>query len=381
MKTDALCQDLVCDHSYAERPRYYARQLITDEIMRLEQRYFIDRMRRHNRLMHGWGVVCGAQVCPNPVSKTGASGNRPWEVVVHPGYILGPYGDEIIIDCERTIDLRTSGVSGVTGEPCVDVVDPWCSEIIAPRDPSAPLFIAVRYKECQTRPVRVQPVGCGCDDAQCENSRLRDGYEIAILPYCPEPHVANPIELKLPNPLQDLRVRLEGPLTVCPPCPAEPWVGLARVAVDEDGVITEIDNCECRRMVVSTANLSLRCVLSPVKVTAIEPAEAFVGETTPIALVGENFKPGLRLYMGPGITFDLRDPRINTAGTRYENISVIIDSTTQPGPRSLTVVTADCETATFPDVFTVALTLNVDAKKADATEASTPPPTRKGRRK
>jgi hypothetical protein len=371
MKTDAVCQDLVCDHSYAERPRYYARQLITDEIMRLEQRYFIDRMRRHNRMMHGWGVVCGANVCPNPVSRTTDSGYRPWEVLVQPGYILGPYGDEIIIDCERIVDLRTSGVSGVTGDPCVELVDPWCSDVFMPRDPTAPLFIAVKYKECQTRPVRVQPVGCGCDDTQCENSRLRDGYEIAILPYCPEPHVANPVEVKLPVPDQDLRIRFEGPLAVCPQCPAEPWVALARVTVDEDGAITEIDNCECRRIVVSPANLSIRCVPAVPKVTEIDPKEAKAGEKNiPMTLIGENFKPGLRLYMGSGITFDLTNAKPNADGKKYENIIANIDANADPGTRNLTVITPDCATGTFRDLFTVILNTTL---KADAKAGETPP--------
>ena len=368
MKTDAVCQDLVCDHSYAERPRYYARQLITDEIMRLEQRYFIDRMRRHNRMMHGWGVVCGANVCPNPVSRTTDSGYKPWEVVVQPGFILGPHGDEIIIDCERVVDLRTSGVSGVTGDPCIEVVDPWCSDIFMPRDPTAPLFIAVKYKECQTRPVRLQPAGCGCDDAQCENSRLRDGYEIAILPYCPEPPVVNPVETKLPIPDQDLRIRVEGPLAVCPQCPSEPWVALARVTVDEDGAITEIDNCECRRIVVSTANLSIRCVPSLPKVTGIEPKEAKAGEqVNPMTLIGENFKDDLRLYMGSGITFDLRNAKPSSDRRKYENIIANIGANADPGTRNLTVITPDCATGTFRDVFTVILNTTGTGSKAEGT--------------
>src|SRR5579885_1844774 len=83
--------------------------------------------------MHGWGVVCGAKVCPVPVANgaasdpTGASAAssfQPWLVTVSPGYILGPYGDEIIIDCCRTVDLRTAGITGVTGEPCVQAPDP-----------------------------------------------------------------------------------------------------------------------------------------------------------------------------------------------------------------------------------------------------------------
>ena len=58
-------QGLLCDGGLLERPRYFPRQLISDVELTLEQQYFRDRLRRHNRLLHGWGVVCGALVCPS----------------------------------------------------------------------------------------------------------------------------------------------------------------------------------------------------------------------------------------------------------------------------------------------------------------------------
>src|SRR5260370_36850298 len=101
---------ILCDSSIAELPRYYPRQLITPDDLTLEQNYFRDRMRRHNRLLHGWGVVCGALVCP-VTSKDSNSviTVAPWQVQVQKGYILGPYGDEIILDCPRTVQLRGRG--------------------------------------------------------------------------------------------------------------------------------------------------------------------------------------------------------------------------------------------------------------------------------
>ena len=69
MKTNTNCCSASaspCDTSIAELPRYYPRQLITPDDLTLEQNYFRDRLRRHNRLLHGWGVVCGALVCPEP---------------------------------------------------------------------------------------------------------------------------------------------------------------------------------------------------------------------------------------------------------------------------------------------------------------------------
>ncbi len=245
MKTETVCREMPCCPSTGEWPRYYARQLITSDDLTLEQEYFRSKVRLHNRMLHGWGVVCGALVCLVPGKK--GEGYEPWQVIVKPGYALDPCGNEINIDCARTFDVRTRGVTGVTGEPCVEATDPWCSEVFEDR-PDDKLYVAIRYKQFATRPVRVQPLGCGCDDTRCENSRWRDGYEISILNYCPDSHVRPP----------DLKDLGRGPIPNCPDCPEDPWVVLALVTVAADGVI-EIDNCKCRRLVLSFKDFWWAC--------------------------------------------------------------------------------------------------------------------------
>ncbi len=237
-----------CGQVALELPRYYPRQLLTPVELTLEQQYFRDRLRRHNRLFHGWGVVCGAAVCAVPDQTSQKS--QPWMVRVQPGYVLGPYGDEILLDHEQVVDLRTVGV---TADGCGDPVDPWCSDVLVKRD-SGPLYVAVRYVEVLTRPVRVQPVGCGCDDTQCESSRLRDSYEIGILTACPQSHQSPP---------QSLDELFKGVLPGCPPCPAEPWVVLAKVDLDTDGNIKGTDNRSCRRMVGSFGAFWWQCTGDP----------------------------------------------------------------------------------------------------------------------
>jgi len=249
MKIETMCREATCGPSIGERPRYYARQLITSDDLTLEQDYFRNRLRLHNRMLHGWGVVCGAQVCLLPKNNGNEKRFEPWMVVVKPGYALDPCGNEINIDCTRTIDLRQrGGVSGVTGEPCVEAVDPWCVEVFE-EQPGDDLYVAVRYKQYATRPVRVQPTGCGCDDTRCENSRWRDGYEIKILDYCPDTHTDRP----------DFETLGHGPNPECPPCqPDDAWVVLAKVNVAEDGAV-QIDNCQCRRLVLSLQNFWWEC--------------------------------------------------------------------------------------------------------------------------
>ncbi|WP_280412771.1 hypothetical protein [Nocardia asiatica] len=213
-----------------ERPRYFPRQLMTPDDLTLEAEYFRNRLRRHNIYLHGWGVVCGALVCP--VRTNGDSNPTPWVVQVQPGYILGPFGDEIVIERACEVSLRV-GTTGHTDE----FSDPWCTETYA-ENPEGPRYIAVRYREIPTRPVRAQPAGCGCDETQCEYSRYRDGYEIGILDACPDSHTERPAAAGDNNP-------------TCPTIPDSPWVVLAKVNLTSDGTITTIENCTCRRIVSS----------------------------------------------------------------------------------------------------------------------------------
>ena len=173
-------------------------------------------------------------------------------MIIQRGYILGPYGDEIVIERDICFDLRTRCLTATSGDACDDIVDPLCPD--QPRDPrkkGKPYYIAVRYKELPSRPVRVQPVGCGCDDVHCEYSRWRDGYEICVIDECPPSHTGKP-------PSFDDLIKPHG-IPNCPDCPTDPWVVLARVDADDKGTVTAIDNCSCRRMVVSFAPYWLRC--------------------------------------------------------------------------------------------------------------------------
>ncbi len=247
MTSTPLCDTTGGGPSLLERPRFFPRQLVTPDDLTLSQDYLRDKLRRMTRFLHGWGVVCGARaIFPSPV--------KPWCVLIEPGYILGPFGDEILLDREICFDLRTRCLTGIVGDACSSeqtVMDCTCSGSSPTKKAVAgDRFIAVRYKEIPSRPVRVQPAACGCDDTQCEYSRFRDGYEICVLDRC---------NLAGQDPPDLSRLTTPQGIPDCPPCPSDPWVVLAQVTVDEAGVVTKIDNCSCRRMVLTTAALWWRC--------------------------------------------------------------------------------------------------------------------------
>jgi hypothetical protein len=233
-----------------ERTRFFQRQLITPDDLNQNQTYFREKMRRHNRMLHGWGVVCGVRV---------RQGTGDCEIVVEPGYILGPYGDEIIIDQEVTVDLCREGLDGNAVSPCANDLDPWCNDIRVNRQPGQPLYVAVRYAECQSRPVRVHTNGCGCNEGECEYSRIRDSYAVKVLTSLPESYseARRPPRASVVGRCTEEQMKTGIP---CFDCPTEPWVILADVVLDNKGTIAKIDCFSHRRYILSFAEYYFQCL-------------------------------------------------------------------------------------------------------------------------
>jgi hypothetical protein len=98
------------------RPRYFDRQQLTAPDLNQGVTYVRERLRRHNRFMHGWGVVCGAEVW-----QTDAAAD-PWQLSVGEGYVVTLRGDEVYIPPGAAINIE-SAVLGCLGtsEDCPDV--------------------------------------------------------------------------------------------------------------------------------------------------------------------------------------------------------------------------------------------------------------------
>lgn len=222
-----------------ERSRFFPSQLVGADDLTQDQIYFREKLRRHNRLLHGWGIVCGAGVT-----------SQECQALVSPGYILGPYGDEILIEQQTQIDVCQQ--SSVSSLDCGNV-DVWCGDPLQVKD-GATVYLAVRYVEQPTRPVRVPGCGCGCDNGDCQYSRTRDGFELKVLTELPQAYL---------TPATDAVVAAwscegAGFRAQCPPCPAEPWVVLCDLVVS-GGAITQVDCYTHRRYVVSFADYSFTC--------------------------------------------------------------------------------------------------------------------------
>jgi hypothetical protein len=139
---DARCQD-----GTLSRNRFFTGKLLAADDLDQEQSYFRTKHRRHNRLLHGVGIVSGLGVG----LEAGPGGDEA-VIVVSPGVAIAPDGEELVV-CER-----------VTRDACPG---------------ESVCYVTVALVE---QPANVTPGG--------EPSRVRESAEVAASANVPAGHLA-----------------------------------------------------------------------------------------------------------------------------------------------------------------------------------------------
>lgn len=235
------------------RVNYFDRQLLTADDMTTERDYFLQKLRRHNRFLHGWGVVCGLPVAAVPAAAS------PWRVQVGSGYALGPYGDEIFVGEAVYFDLAAC-ISGGSTSPCEPNL-----VTAGGTGTSSTAYLAIKYAECLARPVQVVSSGCGCNNDPCQYSRIVDSFQIQCLAQLPDQPPAPSVTLCQAN---------SGKIAPCPPCPTNPWVVLAKIVLPSASNMNIADSAidtTIRRILVGTAVLQDQVVACCCKPTPPPP--------------------------------------------------------------------------------------------------------------
>lgn len=83
-----------------KRPHCFSGKLLTPEDFQLEQEYFLKKLKRHNRSLHGFGIVSGLGI------TVGAG-----QIVIEPGLALDCEGNELAVDCGQSVALPPIGES------------------------------------------------------------------------------------------------------------------------------------------------------------------------------------------------------------------------------------------------------------------------------
>ena len=86
-----------------KRVNYYAGKLLTAEDFQTEQQYFKDRIKLHNRFLHGYGIVSGLEVS--------ISSKLPEALTVSRGYAIDPLGNDVILPMDMQASFPTAGIA------------------------------------------------------------------------------------------------------------------------------------------------------------------------------------------------------------------------------------------------------------------------------
>jgi hypothetical protein len=84
-----------------KRNRYFVGKVLSADDFETEQQYFVNRLKLHNRFLHGYGVVSGLNV-------TLSDGVRP-AVTISPGLALDPEGHEVIVSSPQQGPMPENG--------------------------------------------------------------------------------------------------------------------------------------------------------------------------------------------------------------------------------------------------------------------------------
>jgi hypothetical protein len=132
-----------------QRVNYTTGMLLGVDDFKTEQQYLRDRLRRHNRLLHGSGIAAGLDVAV----EQDAAGSR---ITIAPGFALDPAGNEICV--EQPVQLALP-------------------------PPGPELFVLLHYAEQPCRNVPVVASGTG-DDAVggtlSQPTRIVETFSVAL---------------------------------------------------------------------------------------------------------------------------------------------------------------------------------------------------------
>ena len=151
-----------CNYGPFTRNNYFTGKLLVERDFTDETRFHMEKLRHHEQLLHGWGVVCGLKVKPHPNQ---ACRNR--FVCVDPGSAVDCCGHDIIVAEEECVDITSS---------------PELAALKAKGDDQAhTLQICARFRECPTEDIPVLYDDCGCDDSKCAPNRILESYEFGVI--------------------------------------------------------------------------------------------------------------------------------------------------------------------------------------------------------
>jgi hypothetical protein len=165
------------EYKQLERPNYFTGKLLTAADFEQEQQYHLDRGRRINRFLHGWGIVSGLNVNIENGAK----------LVVAPGLALDCAGNELVLTEPQCIAL-----SNITGKHYLTICYTETPIGQMPSLEEAPTFSHIREgasvalsctnPAADHRGMLAGTPGCGHAHALCIAAISQRGAEWRVVP-------------------------------------------------------------------------------------------------------------------------------------------------------------------------------------------------------
>jgi hypothetical protein len=214
----------VCATNPFERNNYFYGKQFTVRDLVQEQSYFNDKRYLINRMVLGWGVVCGLEVYWDPKRR---------RIVVTPGMALDCCGHEIIVCQDRCLSIDEND-----DDCCLDDKPKTAGKFV----------LCLEYDECCTEPIELPAVGCD-ESGRTEHNRIRDGFKLRLKRWedacvkeppekvwCPD-HYKHPVDGQANTPnckTEDIHHYLCRQLKHCAECEACDCVVLATVTIEAE---------------------------------------------------------------------------------------------------------------------------------------------------
>lgn len=215
----------ICDKAF-ERNNYYFGKLMKVQDFEIEQSYFNKKRWLINRMILGWGVVCGLDVKQKNEN----------EVIIEPGLAIDYCGREI-----RVCDTQLVSLAPQEDECNYE-------EKVEQTNGSEQYAICLKFKECKTE--SFPAFHSACDQKEkCQFNRIRDWFEIKVIPFSEQNKKSFCLKRDDCEDQKSLHQCICDWLCECPECCEPECVVLATVTLDNSHNIQEIDECSNRKLV------------------------------------------------------------------------------------------------------------------------------------
>jgi len=144
-----------CGALVRERLRYFTGRHMTARDFRDADAYHRSMRHLHNRVLHGWGIACGLEVCLHPRPDCG--------VIIRCGLAIDCCGREIVVPKQVSQRIPWDDLSKAR-EDC--------------RDEEYVLLLCLEYCEVLTEKVPVLYSKDACASASYEEGRIRESYKL-----------------------------------------------------------------------------------------------------------------------------------------------------------------------------------------------------------